>query len=634
VEFKQVLELKEHLEDRGLSKAGIKDELSARLKVAERCEVRANGVGGVAISAGAASGRILSNTGGAAISGGAVSNAEDLADDPTQSKKRPRTEGLEEAPDPKRLRTTLTKPLDTLLGLYIGAALDSSEVVVRCGDRQVGGVGVGDGSLSIRAGELFEVEVRVKTRLATFDSDLADHMMRKIVLLPDGVLMRQGEPRFSAQTGVAIFPVCAEKAGDIAISAAIRMPTPQQLQQGAVAPEIHTIGGKGGVLQLKVRPGAMQFQSMMTKKKDVLGEQVEFELGEQFELMLQFGNSDRFGNMIPLPYTNAIVGDLILDCKWIHLGVAVPLQSLQLSFTETGIAVTGVVLSLLGQHQFQIKYLTKVFAATVNVVPGMPHSLQWIGEGRAHVLRQLRWGCKARLLNKHGHPAIFLKDDFPVLSVQLVPSQSLAGQGVLPLEGKLLEQSVAIKGCSLADAHTTTLVQELEIFHIETSVPACKGDYRLQAKVEGQPGALACDSATIRLGFPLDPSSWNPQDLAESIRLSGVEVPGNVPDNVLKDEFGVAVSGNDLVVRGKDILIECLLHHQKFSNRQEKDHASAWLKQVADGIIQKCTLAKLGKGKFKSSVAKCISESDLRCTSVTPCLFLCLPLPLAAVSVL
>ena len=120
-----------------VQQAGIKDELSARLKVAERCEVRANGVGGVAISAGAASGRILSNTGGAAISGGAVSNAEDLADDPTQSKKRPRTEGLEEAPDPKRLRTTLTKPLDTLLGLYIGAALDSSEVVVRCGDRQV-----------------------------------------------------------------------------------------------------------------------------------------------------------------------------------------------------------------------------------------------------------------------------------------------------------------------------------------------------------------------------------------------------------------------------------------------------------------------------------------------------------------
>jgi len=151
----------------------------------------------------------------------------------------------------------------------------------------------------------------------------------------------------------------------------------------------------------------------------------------------------------------------------------------------------------------------------------------------------------------------------------LVPSQGPAGQGGLALEVKLSEQAGSIEGCSLADAHTTTPVQELEIFHIETSAPTCKGVYRLQAKVKGQAGALACDSATIRLGLPLDPSLWDPQDLAESIRLSGVEVP----DNVLMDEFGDAVSGNDLVEssrRGKALLllIECLLQDQNL--RTEK----------------------------------------------------------------
>ena len=549
-----------------------------------------------------------------------------------EPKKRSRTEGLEPAPDPKRPRNTLTKPLDTLLGLFIDAVLDSSEVVVRCGERQVGGAGAGGSLLSIQAGEVFEVEVRIKTRFAAFDSDLARHMMRKILLLPDKILVSLYEPRCSPETGVAIFPVHAVKAGDIAISAAIMMPNLQRLQQGAAVPETHTIGGGGGVLQLKVRPGAMQFKGMIAKKKDVLREQVEFELGEQIELMLQFGNSDRFGNVIPLPHTEAMIADSVPECKWIHQDVAVPLQLLQLSVTAAGVAVRGVHLSLLGKHQFQIKFLSQVFVTTVQVVPGMPHSLQWIGDGRAHVLRQWRWGGKARLLNKHGHPAIFSKDDFPVISVQLVPSQSPVGQDGLPLEAKLSEHAGSIKGCSLADAHTIILVQELEIFHIETSVPACKGEYRLQAKVEGQSGALACDSATIRLGLPLDPSSWDPQDLAESIRLSSVEVPGDFPNNVLKDEFGDAVSGKDLVVRGKDILIECLLHHQKFSNRQEKDHASAWLKQVADGIIEKNTLAKLGKGKFKSSVAKCISEGDLRYTFVTPCRFLSLPRLLIALS--
>ena len=621
---KQVPELKEHLENRGEPQSGLKGELSARLKAAEKCDTRATGVGGVAISAGAVSGRILSNTGRDAISAGAVSNAGDLADAPTEPKKRPRTDDLQEAPDPKRPRT-LTKPLDTLLGLFIAASLDSSEVVLRCGECEVGGAVAGSSSLSIQAGEVFEVEVRIKTRFATFDSELADYMMREIILLPDKVLVRQGEPRFLPETGVATFPVRAEKAGDIAISAAIMMPNLkhlppnlQQIQQGTAALETHTIGGRGCVISVRVRPGAMQFQSIIAKTKDGCIEQLEFELGEQVELLLPFGNSDHFGNTIPLPHSETIVSDFIRECHLIHQDVYVPLQSLQLALTDAGIVVRGVDLSLLGQHRFRIKYFSQEITTTVQVAAGMPHSLQLIGEGRAHVLRQWRWGCKAHLLNKHGHPAFFSKEDFPTIVVQLVPSQIPTSHVGLPLDMvvKVLEQSGSIKG------NDETGTQELELFHIESVTPARKGQYQLQAKVEGQSGALAalaCDSATIHLGLPLDPSSWEPQDLAESIRCSGVEVP----DDVLTDVFGDAVSGKDIVARGKDILIECLLRKKEFANRSEMDNAHAQLKQVADDIVQICTLAKLGKGKFKSSVAKCISEGDLRCLSVFLSLFFC-----------
>jgi len=116
----------------------------------------------VALSAGTTSGRILSNTGGAAISTGAVSNAGDLRDALTEPRKRPRTEGLKEAPVPKRPQTTLTKPLDNLLGLFVDAVFDSSKVVMRCGERLVGVAGAGGSSLTIQAGEVFEVEVRIK----------------------------------------------------------------------------------------------------------------------------------------------------------------------------------------------------------------------------------------------------------------------------------------------------------------------------------------------------------------------------------------------------------------------------------------------------------------------------------------
>ena len=56
---------------------------------------------------------------------------------------------------------------------------------------------------------------------------------------------------------------------------------------------------------------------------------------------------------------------------------------------------------------------------------------------------------------------------------------------------------------------------------------------------------------------------------------------------------------------------ECLFRYKKFENKEEKDTAIRELKRVAGSLMQKHTLANLGKGKFRSLVAKCISESDL-----------------------
>ena len=71
----QVSELKQCLEDRGLPSTGLKPELAARLKAADKCDTRANGVGGGAIPAGAAA-----NAGdlGAGTEGGSHSHSLSL----------------------------------------------------------------------------------------------------------------------------------------------------------------------------------------------------------------------------------------------------------------------------------------------------------------------------------------------------------------------------------------------------------------------------------------------------------------------------------------------------------------------------------------------------------------------------
>jgi len=71
-------------------------------------------------------------------------------------------------------------------------------------------------------------------------------------------------------------------------------------------------------------------------------------------VLLPFGNSDHFGNMIPLPHSETIVSDFIRECRLTHQDVYVPLQSLQLVLSDASIVLRGVDLSLLGQHRFRI----------------------------------------------------------------------------------------------------------------------------------------------------------------------------------------------------------------------------------------------------------------------------------------
>jgi len=565
--------------------------------------------------------------------GMAALSAADQGDAPTESKKRPRSDpGLNDAPDGKRQRI-LTLPLDELLQLF---PLHSSEVVVRCGDRQAGGAGAGSSSLTVKAGELFEVVVTIKTCFGPIGaalSTLCEQMIKHITLLPENVVVRQGEPHFSPSTGAVSFPARIEKAGDIEVSAAIKIPSLNhlppnltRLQQGGSAPVAHTIGGQACATRVKVQPGVMQFQNVIAKKKGIPGESMEFERGEPIELILQLGTSDQFGNSFALPFSDhdaaAFVADLSLEGHVIHmnalvLGGAVPLRLVQPTCTEAGILVGVMDLQVLGAHQVRITCSSQVLDTTVKVISGIPHSLQLVGEGRPHVLRQWRWGCKAQLLNQHGYSAIDSSDvsEISVYLEDLVPSVGAGGasrsQG---LEIKILETMGSIKGCSLADADTATMMKELEIFHVESSTPTCKGEYSLHAQfqVNGRDitRSLVCDPATIHLDFPLDPSFWSPQHLADSIRLGGLEVPGDV----LKDKFGAVVSGKDLVDSrdAERLLGECLLHDKRFANRQEEDDAHTPLKQVAARLQEKHTLADLGKGKFKSLVATCISESDLR----------------------
>jgi hypothetical protein len=83
-------------------------------------------------------------------------------------------------------------------------------------------------------------------------------MMEEIVLLPEGVLMRTGEPSRRTETGTVCFPVRLERSGEFDVSAAIRY-------QGAM----HTIGRH---TRVKVAPGAVRFASVEARRLQMCSE--------------------------------------------------------------------------------------------------------------------------------------------------------------------------------------------------------------------------------------------------------------------------------------------------------------------------------------------------------------------------
>ena len=173
--------------------------------------------------------------------------------------------------------------------------LETSEVSLRCGQRQAGGGGEGSSTLNVRAGEIFEVAVTIKSRFGTVaGGQLVEQMMREIVILPEREVKLQGEPHFSTATGVATFPVSICKAGNLEISAAVRY-------QG----EHCTIGGRGVVI--KVGPGAMKLKHLLVKE--------DAELGEEVELVVVPDSTDLFGNDCQLPLGKNLLSSFGADVR-------------------------------------------------------------------------------------------------------------------------------------------------------------------------------------------------------------------------------------------------------------------------------------------------------------------------------
>ena len=129
--------------------------------------------------------------------------------------------------------------------------VQSSEVVVRRAGGAVGGSsasagssGSGGSALLVRAGEEMQVVVTIKTPFGDLvTGPHVECMMEEIALLPEGVLMRTGEPSRCTETGTVCFPVRLERSGEFDVSAAIRY-------KGAT----HTIGRH---TRVKVAPRAV-----------------------------------------------------------------------------------------------------------------------------------------------------------------------------------------------------------------------------------------------------------------------------------------------------------------------------------------------------------------------------------------
>ncbi len=350
--------------------------------------------------------------------------------------------------------------------------LESSEVLVRCGQRQAGGGGEGSSTLNVQAGESFDVVVAIKSRFgAVAGGDLVEQMMKEIVILPEREVEMHDKPHFSSATGVATFTISIRKAGDLEISAAV-------FYKG----EHCTIGGRGVVI--RVGPGALKLK-LLAKE--------EAELGEEVELVVVPDSTDVFGNTCQLPLCKSYLSNLALnshfESDWSFEGQApLPLRLMQpcLTRNEDGVLVGVLDLRLVGLHTFRIRYSNQVglhqptikhlVTAQVRIVCGMPHSLRYEAFCQPHVLQHRRWGCKAQVLNTRGQEMTFniREEDF---TAKLLDSTGRS----LPLKVRTSFRSELVQGCSLANQYSEARAADLELSLIETEPPASRGKYELQA---------------------------------------------------------------------------------------------------------------------------------------------------------
>jgi hypothetical protein len=270
---------------------------------------------------------------------------------------------------------------------------------------------------------------------------------------------------------------------------------------------------------------------------------------------------------------------------------------------------------LAGRHTFLIKSAGQELTATIEITPGLPESLRLIGEGKPYVLQQIRWSSKIELLNRQSCVANFSGQE---VSVELVPTGGSSDRSYpLQIDAEACESS--IQGCSLSDVESSTMVLDLELFLAETDDAPPAGTYRLRVKRAKDGCELSCEPSTIKLDLPLDPAGWTSQDLAQSLRLGGLLASASIEP--LKDEFDAEIDGKVLVQRGAQtgwiMLRDSLFIGRRFSNRQEKDSEEAHIQKFAKSLFEMNTLAGLGKGKYRSSVAKSISESDLNLEPVS-----------------
>ena len=343
------------------------------------------------------------------------------------------------------------------------------------------------------------------------------------------------------------------------------------------------------------------------------------EVGEQVQLVLQGSHKDIFGNNIEMPLSLSAKADLhalSFQGVWSHEGSESPLNLSQPIVTEGGLVVAELRLMLAGRHTFLIKSAGQELTANIEITHGLPESLRLIGDGKPHVLQQIRWRSKIELLNRQACVANVSGRE---MSVELVPMPERSCRSyAMQIEETTLRES-AIKGCSLADIESSTMVQDLEIFLPETDDAPPPGTYLLRVKRATDGCELKCEPSTIHLDLPLDPAAWTSQDLAQNLRVHGL-LPCTATEP-LKDEFDAEIDGKVLIQRGTEkawtMLKDSLFIGRRFSNRQEKDAAEEHIQKFAKSLFERHTLAGLGTGKYRSDVAKSISEFDLNLEPVS-----------------